>query len=142
MIGRSRGVVAALLVGAIYTALGVAASAVGGASASGRLGLLARWATFALSGIAFLAHAVHEARAKGAGVTRTGLRSALAAAIGGLGLAVAANLHELTSRAAFRPRMLVALVAWPLLTAIPAFLGAVLLAALFGRRPGRPRDPG
>jgi hypothetical protein len=129
---RTLGVV--LLLAVIYTALGVAASTVGATAASARIKLLARWTTFVLSGAFYVAHVIRE-RARGTAVMPTARHSALAAALGGLGLALAANLHELTAGAGYRPRLLVALVVWPILTGGTAFLGATVLAALVAPRP-------
>ena len=52
-----------------------------------------------------------------------------AVALGAFALALAANIHDLGSASGYRPRMLIALVAWPLLTAVPAFIVALVLAA-------------
>jgi hypothetical protein len=133
MSARGQGLGAAFLVGAIYTALGVAASTIGGTAASAGVGRAARWATFLLSGIAFVLHVVRE-RAGGSAVWSAARRSALAAAIGGLGLALAANVHELVAGEGYRPRLLVALVVWPVLTGVPAFLGASVLSAMVAPR--------
>jgi len=122
-----------LLLALIYTALGVAASTIGATTATDRVKLLARWTTFVLSGALYVAHVIRE-RARGTAVMRTARHSALAAALGGLGLALSANLHELTAGAGYRPRLLVALVVWPILTGGAAFLGAIVLAALVAPR--------
>src|SRR5436190_7207055 len=58
----------------------------------------------------------------------------LASAIGGFGLAVAGMVHDLVTRSEIRPLFFVALVAWPLLTGIPAFVGAWVAALILGRR--------
>lgn len=51
-------------------------------------------------------------------------------ALGAFALALMANFHDLGSATVYRPRMLVALVAWPLLTGVPAF--GVALVVAFG----------
>ena len=48
-------------------------------------------------------------------------------------LAVAANVHELVAASRYRPSMAVALVAWPLLTAIPAFIVPIAVAESLSR---------
>lgn len=137
---------AAVLVGAIYCALGIAASTIGAAAVPDRVSLLARWAAFLLSGAAFVAHVAHESLRLRSTTLRAAGHAALAAALGGFGLALSANLHDLASPAGYRPRMLIALVAWPLLTGVPAYVGALLFAALLGRARqgggGRPPRPG
>ena len=55
-----------------------------------------------------------------------------AVAFGAFALALAANIHDLGSASGYRPRMLIALVAWPLLTGVPAFIVALVVAAGLG----------
>jgi hypothetical protein len=43
----------------------------------------------------------------------TALHAAMAVALGAFLLAIAANIHDLGSASGYRPRMLIALVAWP-----------------------------
>jgi hypothetical protein len=62
----------------------------------------------------------------------TAWHASLAVAFGAFGLALVANLHDLASASGYRPRMLIALVAWPLLMAVPAFI--VALAAGLGMK--------
>jgi hypothetical protein len=63
-----------------------------------------------------------------------------AVALGALGLALAANIHELGSDSGYRLGMLIALIAWPLLTAVPAFVLALVVAAGLGVRWSRVED--
>lgn len=63
----------------------------------------------------------------------TALHAAGAVALGAFGLALAANIHALLA-APPRPHLpLLALVAWPVITAVPAFLMALAVAALLAR---------
>jgi hypothetical protein len=62
----------------------------------------------------------------------TAWHAAAAVAFGAFARALAANVHDLGSASGYRPRMLIALVAWPLLTAVPAFLVALVVAAGLG----------
>jgi hypothetical protein len=80
----------------------------------------------------FMVHLAHEHVRLGSTVRRTAARGAVAVAFGAFALALAANVHDLGSASGYRPRMLVALVAWPLLTAVPAFVGALVVAAVLG----------
>jgi hypothetical protein len=63
----------------------------------------------------------------------TALHAAGAVALGAFGLAVAANLHALSAARPGQRSLLVALVAWPVITAVPAFLAALVLAFVLGR---------
>jgi hypothetical protein len=66
------------------------------------------------------------------------MHASMAAALGAAGLAVAANLHESRAASHYRPLMATALIAWPLLTAVPAFVVALMVAAGLNRwYPGR-----
>ena len=63
------------------------------------------------------------------------LHVGLAAALGACGLAVAANVHSLSVGASDRQRrlLLLALVVWPILTGLPAFLVARVLSGILAR---------
>ena len=63
---------------------------------------------------------------------RTALRVSLAVAMGGFGLAAAANIHALSADNGHRVMLTLALVLWPLITGVPAFLVAFAIAALLG----------
>jgi hypothetical protein len=65
------------------------------------------------------------------------LHVGLAVALGGFGLAVAANIHSLAVGASVRQRslLLLALIVWPVLTGLPAFLVAWLFSAILWRLP-------
>jgi hypothetical protein len=58
----------------------------------------------------------------------TALHVAIAVAIGAFGLAVAANVHEILVGPAYRRRLALAFVAWPVLTGLPAFIVALVVA--------------
>src|SRR2546426_5408689 len=63
----------------------------------------------------------------------TALHAAGAVALGAFGLALAANIHSLFAPAQGQRLPLIALVAWPVITAVPAFLAALVLAAVLAR---------
>jgi hypothetical protein len=63
----------------------------------------------------------------------TALHAAGAVALGAFGLALAANIHSLFVATPSRRLLLVALVAWPIITAIPAFLAALIAASVLAR---------
>ena len=129
-----------VLVGVFYFAVGITSGALAGAAASDQMRFLWRLSAFVISAVAFAAHIVHEhLRRKTARSTArsTAWHASLAVAFGGFALALAANIHDLGSESGYRSRMLVALVAWPLLTAVPAFVVALVAAAGLGVK--RPR---
>jgi hypothetical protein len=94
-----------------------------------------RYAAWAVSAVAYAAHIGYEHFKLRSSPGVTALHVALAVAIGAIGLAAAAMIRSMSGEAAFRPIWLVALVAWPALTAIPAFLVALVIAAMLRRAP-------
>jgi hypothetical protein len=58
----------------------------------------------------------------------------LAVALGAFGLAAAATVRALLSGTGNMRLHAIALVAWPMLTAVPAFLVAIAVAAVLARR--------
>jgi hypothetical protein len=62
----------------------------------------------------------------------TAWHASVAVAFGAFALALKANIYDPGSASGYRPRMLIALVAWPLLAAVPAFIVALGVAAGLG----------
>jgi hypothetical protein len=60
-----------------------------------------------------------------------------AVALGAFGLAAAANIHSLSVGASGRQRslLLIALVVWPIITGVPAFLLAWIISGILARLP-------
>jgi hypothetical protein len=90
-----------------------------------------------ISAAVYGAHIGYEQFRLGNSPRTTALHTALAVAIGAFGLAVAANFHEVRVASSYRRSLALALVAWPALTAVPAFaiaLGAAAALARIGRR--------
>lgn len=132
--GRQRWLLTALLVGLLYPAVGFASAALAGAAASSRMQFFWRLSAFVISGVVFAAHMSDEHFRRRNTARSTAWHASVAVAVGGFALALAANIHELGSASSYRPRMLIALVAWPLLTAVPAFLVALVVAAGLGMK--------
>ena len=122
------------LVGVLYLAVGLLSIELAGAADSNQMRSFWRLAAFVISGVIFVAHIAYEHFRFHNTARSTALHAAAAVALGAFALALAANIHDLGSASGYRPRMLIALVAWPLLTAVPAFLVALVLAAGLGAR--------
>jgi hypothetical protein len=88
-----------------------------------------RLAAWVVSGAVFAAHISYEHFRLGNTARPTAWHASMAVAFGAFALALAANVHDLGSASGYRPRMLIALIAWPLLTGVPAFLLALAVAA-------------
>ena len=96
-----------------------------------------RAAAYVVSAVAFAAHIWYEHFSLHNSPLTTALHATAAVALGAFGLAAAANIHALRSGSPYRPRLGVALVAWPLLTAVPAFVVALVATAVLARVRGR-----
>jgi hypothetical protein len=122
---------AALLFGVAYFLVGrVFALPAGDA----RLWRLAAWM---VSGAAFAAHVGYEHFRLRHPPRLVASHAAAAVAIGAIALAVAGMIHSLSATSTIRLSWLLALVAWPAITAVPAFLVALAAAALLARLPRR-----
>ena len=96
-----------------------------------------RIASWALSGAVFGFHLAYEhVRARSA-PRSAAAHAALAVAFGAFGLAAAGMIRDAAAHAAFRPTWLVALVAWPALLAVPAFVVALVVMTVLARRAPR-----
>jgi hypothetical protein len=87
-----------------------------------------RLAAWVISAAAFAAHIGYEHVRLRSSPGTTALHTSLAVALGAFALAVAANVHAQVV-SSYRPSHAVALVAWPVLTALPAFVVALAVAA-------------
>jgi hypothetical protein len=94
-----------------------------------------RLAAWLVSGVAYAAHIGYEHFRLRNSPRSTAVHVAVAVAIGALGLAVAGMIHSLSTASTIRPAWLLALVIWPAVTGVPAFLGALVAAAILKRLP-------
>jgi hypothetical protein len=93
------------------------------------------WRRFAwlVSGFGFAAHIAYEHFRLGNSPRTTATHTGIAAGLGAGALAVAANLHEWMVGSSYGPSIAIAIVAWPLLTLIPAFVVAMVAATVLNR---------
>jgi hypothetical protein len=122
----------AILVGALYPAVGITSAALAGAAASSQMQFFWRLSAFVVSGVVFAAHVAYEHVQLRHSAWPTAWHASAAVALGAFALALMANIHDLWSASGYRPRMLIALVAWPLITAVPAFLVSLAVTAGLG----------
>jgi len=130
--GRQRWLSTAILVGVLYLAVAIASAAFAGAAASNQARFFWRLSAFVISAVVFAAHIAYEHFRLRNPARPTAWHASVAVAWGAFALALAANIHDLGSASGYRPRMLIALVAWPLLTAVPAFIVALVVSAGLG----------
>jgi len=132
--GRRPWLIKAMLVGALYLAVGLASAALAGAAATNPMRFFWRLSAFVISGAVFVADIAYEHLRLRSTAKPLAWHTSVAVAFGGFLLALMANIHDLGSATGYRPKMLIALIAWPLLTAVPAFLVAWVVAAGLGMK--------
>ncbi len=131
MSGRSS-VGVMVLAAVAYLAIGVVFGALA-QSADGEQVRLWRLAAWVASAAVAAAQIWYEHYRMGSAPRPTALHAAGAVALGAFGLAVAANIRWLFAARQGQHVPLLALVAWPVITAVPAFLGALAVAAALNR---------
>jgi len=109
---------AAILVGLLYAAVGIAFAV---PDTHVRIWRLAAWL---VSAAAYAAHIGYERFGLRHSPRSAATHVAAAAALGAFGLAAGANIHSLFTAGGGQHRqlLLIALVIWPIITAVPAFL--------------------
>jgi vacuolar-type H+-ATPase subunit I/STV1 len=135
--GRKPWIRAAILVGVVYFVVGMVFAALAKPAVSDQMRFMWRLAPWVASAAGYAAHISYEHFRLHNSARITAVHAAMAVALGAFLLALAANIHDLGSASGYRPRMLIALVAWPLLTAVPAFLVALAVAAVLARLPAK-----
>jgi hypothetical protein len=94
-----------------------------------------RLAAWAASGVAYAAHIRYEHFTLRNSPRLAALHVAVGVAIGAFALAVAGMIHSLSTTSTIRPAWLLALVLWPILTGVPAFLGAFVAGSVLPQPP-------
>ena len=118
-----------VLVAVAYVVIGVVSSALA-RSADGDQVRLWRLAAWVASAAVAVAQIWYEHYRMGSSPRATALHAAGAVALGAFGLALAANVHWLFAATRGQHAPLLALVVWPVITAVPAFPAALAAAAV------------
>src|SRR5712692_7242748 len=126
--GRQRWLRTVILLGAVYLVIGIAFGTFAGWWASNQMVVTWRLLSFFTSAVVFAVHIGHEHFRLGNSPLLTASHASMAVAVGAFGIAVAANVHGLVTSNHQRS-LIFALVAFPALTAIPAFVVALVAAA-------------
>ncbi|MES2178634.1 MAG: hypothetical protein V4550_12315 [Gemmatimonadota bacterium] len=121
---------AVLAVGVLYLGAGLIFGSLAGSAASNQTRVAWRLAAWALSAVAFAAHIGYEHVRLRSRLSTTAFHAALAAALGGFGLAAAASFHAREVHGSFP---IMQLLVWPLLVGMPAFVVALITATVFAR---------
>jgi len=117
-----------MLAAVAYAVIGIAFGVLATAH-HGRLWRLAAWVA---SAVVAAVHIGYEHQ-RGSSPRATALHAAGAVALGAFGLALAANVHWLFAATRGARSPLLALLVWPVITAIPALLAALVVAAVLAR---------
>jgi len=121
---------ALLLVAVAYAAIGIVFARLAVDANHVRVWRLAAWLA---SAVVAAAHIWYEQYRLGSSPRPTALHAAGAVALGAFGLALAANVHWLFAGTHGQRPPLLALPVWPVVTALPAFLAALAIAAVLAR---------
>ena len=122
---------AVLAIGVVYALVGIVF-----ATPTSHVGVW-RLAAWGVSAVAYAAHIAYERFRLRSSAPSGALRVAMAVALGAFGLAVGANIHSLSGASTDQHRrlLLLALVIWPVITALPAFLVALAAGGVLTRVP-------
>lgn len=120
-----------LLAGLAYLVIGVVFAAL--PATTHQTVVLWRLAAWAVSGVVYATQIGHLRVRMGRSVLFTAGQAALAAAIGAFGLAVVGPARAVLVEGRGGSLWLLALVLWPLITAVPAFVVALGVAAALSR---------
>jgi hypothetical protein len=122
-----------LLVALVYLIAGLTFGALAGRAVSHEMVVTWRLGAWLLSAIAFATHILYELFRGRFPAAATAMHAAIGAALGAMGLAAAAVIHSHLSATPHRFPAMVALIAWPLLTGLPAFVVAYVVAGVLAR---------
>jgi hypothetical protein len=132
---KYRWIFVAITSGAIYLFLGV-----GLPNPSSPSDAQFRWrlAAWLMSGTVFLSHILYEGFALRNRSRTVAFHTSLAVALGAFALAVAANIHGWKVATPHQHLLVLSLIIWPVLTAVPAWLvsfaGAAIVTRLRSKR--------
>jgi hypothetical protein len=133
--GKYRGLRAAMLFGMVYLVVGVGFPNPSAPSEVQFMWRLAAWLTCA---VAFAIHIGFEHFRLRNSPYRTAFHASLSVALGAFALGAAANIHALATGTGNQRLLALALVIWPIITGVPAFV--VALAASAGLVRVRPKE--
>jgi hypothetical protein len=132
---KYQSLLAVVLFGVVYLVVGVGFP---NPSAANRAQFMWRLAAWLICGVAFAIHIGLAYFRFRNSPSRTALHVAAAVALGAFALAAAANIRALTTGTGNQRLLALALVIWPLITGLPAFVVAFVATTVLARV--RPND--
>ena len=131
----------ALLLGVLYFLLGIGFATLASWAATNSTRVIWNRLGFLISAVAFVLHIAYEHFRLRSSPLITATHVSIAVALGAFALAVNANIHGYRVGSGNKGLLALALVAWPAITAIPAFVVALATAAILGLRSRRLVQP-
>jgi hypothetical protein len=128
--GRLKWFWVVFLVAALYLVSGLVSASLSRNAGSGQAREACRLAAWVISAVAFAAHIWYEHVGLRTTPRTTAFHVALAVGLAGFGLAVSASLH---GHATNHPFPATALLIWPVMTALPAFIVALVVVVVLSR---------
>ena len=122
--GKYQWLLTVIVFGVVYLVVGVAFP---NPSAANKMQFVWRLGAWLICAVAFAIHIGLEHFRFRNSPLRTALHVASSVALGGFGLAAAANIHALRVGTGNQRLLAVALVIWPVITGVPAFIVAYLI---------------
>jgi len=119
-----------ILFGLVYLLVGVAFP---NPPASNKMQFLWRLAAWLIAALAFAIHLALEQFRFRHSPQRTALHVSAAVSLGAFGLAAAANINALRTGTGNQRLLALALVLWPIITGVPAFIVALVAATILTR---------
>jgi hypothetical protein len=129
---RSAWVSATFVAGCLYLLIGLVSADIAGGVPGPRQRFW-RWMAWVLSAIVFGTHVARDRIRMRYTAASTAFHAALGAALGALGLAISATIHGYRVSTPHLRAVQLALLIWPVMTAIPAFFVAFLAAIAIRR---------
>jgi uncharacterized protein (DUF486 family) len=120
---------AAVILGVVYFVIGIAFGVFASRAASNSMRVTWNRLAFLASAVVFAVHIAYEHFRLGNSTLKTAWHVSIAVALGGFLLAVNANVHGFWVGSSNQRLLALALVAWPALTAVPAFVVALVASA-------------
>ena len=133
-VDRRKWILMVLLLGALYFIIGVVFATLAGGSASNAARVSWNRLGFLISAIALTLHIAYEHFRLRSSARTVAWHVSLAVALGAFALAAKANVHGYRTGLGNTRLLAFALLAWPLITGVPAFAVALVTAAVLGLR--------
>ncbi len=120
--------------GVVYFVVGITLAKLANRAPADQIRVAWRLAAWVISAAVFAVHIGYEHFQLRSSPRTTALHSSLAVALGAFLLAVAANVHGQWVASSHQRALAFALVAWPALAAVPAFVVALVASAVLALR--------